>query len=74
MSPWMLLLQDFVIGVVGFVAIAAVALWVWATSGCGGGRRDAPRENLVPTLRSALRRRTRGVAGAGRAGDLRTVR
>lgn len=74
MSPWMLLLQDFLTGLVLLIAIAAVVLWIMATSGCGFTRRDDPRQNLVPTMRPALRRRAKGVDGTGRASDLRVVR
>ena len=61
MSPWMLLLQDLVIGVVWFIAIAAVVLWVWVTSGCGGMRLEH-RPAVLPPLWSALRQRAQGLA------------
>lgn len=36
-SPWMLLLADFVVGLILLFGIIALAVWIWATSGCRRG-------------------------------------
>lgn len=71
----MFLLADLLTGLVLLIALAGFVLWIMTTSGCGGiVRRDAPRENLVPPLRPALRRRASGISDARRPGDLLRVR
>lgn len=42
-SPWMLLLADFVTGLILLFAILALAVWIWATSGCRCDNGAAPR-------------------------------
>lgn len=65
-----------------FLLLLALLGWIVVAFfiACGFGRiarrmrHDDPRQNLVPTLRPALRPRAGGLASAGRAGDLRGVR